>query len=239
MHINHIRKQNIPKQGIRISKGHPIKIINDLLDTKYVYNFDWLGFPIIQFPSDLIVIQELIFDYKPDIIIETGIAHGGSLIFYSSILSLMKKKYIIYGVDIKIKNKNKNKILNSNFAKNIRLIEQNSSNINLLSFFKKKIKNKKILVFLDSNHSHDHVLKELELYSQLIKKNGYLVVMDTTTEFVKKKFINKGRNFGKGNSPYTATIEFLKKNKKFKIYKHYENKAFISSCYSGFLKRIE
>ena len=90
---------------------------------------------------------------------------------------------------------------------------------------------------MDSNHSHEHVLNEIKLYSKYIKKNGYLVVMDTTTEFVKKKFINKGRNFGKGNSPFTAVKEFLKTNKSFVIDNYYEDKSFITSCFSGFLRK--
>jgi len=153
-------------------------------------------------------------------------------------MTLIKKKFKIYGIDIKIKNKNKYRILNHPIAKNIELIEKSSTDSDLLLFFKKKIKNKKTLVFLDSNHSHDHVLNEIKLFSNFIKKNGYLVVMDTTTEFVDKKHINKGRNFGKGNSPYTAVKEFSRKNKNFKICKYYENKSFITSCYSGFLKKL-
>ena len=103
---------------------------------------------------------------------------------------------------------------------------------------KLKTKNKRVLVILDSNHTADHVLEELEMYSQLIKKNDYIIVQDTIIEFINQKFINKGREFGRGNSPYTAVKKFIKKNKNFKIDKSYENKSFISQCYSGFLKRI-
>ncbi len=238
MNIDVLRRKNFKAQEKKIKNRQIIKTVNYLLDTKYVYNFDWLGIPTIQFPSDLLVIQELIYNYKPDIIIETGVAHGGTLIFYSSIMTLIKKKFKIYGIDIKIKDKNKYRILNHPIAKNIKLIEKSSTDNDLLVFFKKKIKNKKTLIFLDSNHSHDHVLNEIKLFSNFIKKNGYLVVMDTTTEFVNQKHVNKGRNFGKGNSPYTAVKEFLGKNKNFKICKYYENKSFITSCYSGFLKKL-
>ena len=237
MNINKLRKINLILQNNRIKKGDAIKLINYLLETKYIYNFNWLGIPSIQFPSDLIVFQELIYNYKPDVIIETGVAHGGSLIFYSSIMSLIKKKFKIYGIDIKIKKKNRIKISNHPLANNVELIEKNSTDNSLKDLFDKKIKNSKVLVFLDSNHSHEHVLNEIKLYSKYIKKNGYLIVMDTTTEFVKKKFINKGRNFGKGNSPFTAVKEFLKTNKSFVIDNYYEDKSFITSCFSGFLRK--
>jgi len=237
MNINKLRKINLILQNNRIKKGDAIKLINYLLETKYIYNFNWLGIPSIQFPSDLIVFQELIYNYKPDVIIETGVAHGGSLIFYSSIMSLIKKKFKIYGIDIKIKKKNRIKISNHPLANNVELIEKNSTDNSLKDLFDKKIKNSKVLVFLDSNHSHEHVLNEIKLYSKYIKKNGYLIVMDTTTEFVKKKFINKGRNFGKGNSPFTAVKEFLKSNESFVIDNYYEDKSFITSCFSGFLRK--
>ena len=237
MNINKLRKLNLNLQKNRIKKGDAYKLINYLLETKYVYNFDWLGIPSIQFPSDLIVFQEVIYNYKPDVIIETGVAHGGSLIFYSSIMSLIKKKFKIYGIDIKIKKKNRIKISNHPLANNVELIEKSSTDNSLKDLFDNKIKNSKVLVFLDSNHSHEHVLNEIKLYSKYIKKNGYLIVMDTTTEFVKKKFINKGRNFGKGNSPFTAVKEFLKTNKSLVIDNYYEDKSFITSCFSGFLRK--
>ena len=107
-----------------------------------------------------------------------------------------------------------------------------------LNKVKKITKGKKTIVILDSNHSHEHVLKEIEMYSGLIRKNGYLIVMDTAIEFVKKKHVNKGRDFGPGNSPFTAIKEFLKINSNFKVDKLYENKAIITSAIGGFLKKI-
>ncbi len=238
MHINLLRKKFLKIQE-KSKKKYGINILNKLLETRYVYHFDWFGVPTIQTPGDLMVIQDLIFKSKPDIIIETGVAHGGSLIFYSSLLSLLKvKNYKIIGIDIKIKKGNRNKILNSKVSKNIELIETSSVNHETFNKLKLKTKNKRVLVILDSNHTANHVLEELEMYSQLIKKNDYIVVQDTIIEFINKKFINKGREFGRGNSPYTAVKKFIKKNKNFKIDKSYENKSFISQCYSGFLKRI-
>ena len=237
MHINDLRKKYLKKQEISKNKNLS-KLVNLLMETKYVYHFNWLGVPTIQFPSDLIVIQEILVKYKPDIVIETGVAHGGSLLFYSSILSMVKKKYKVLGVDIKIKLNNKRRLFSKPLSSNIKLFEKNSIDSSLFKKIKKIVKEKKIIVILDSNHSHDHVLKELNMYSQLIKKNGYIIVMDTVTEFIDKKHVNKGRDFGKGNSPYTAVKVFLKTNSKFIIDKDYENKSLITSAPSGFLKKI-
>ena len=235
--INQIRKENISKQG-KLKSKIAVPMINKLLETKYVYLFDWFGLPTIQFPNDLIVMQELIYKYKPDYIIETGVAHGGTLLFYTSILKLIKKKFKVIGVDILIKLENKKKIKKHFLSKNIKLIETSSTDIKTFSKLKKITSGKKTLVVLDSNHSHKHVLEEIKLFSKLIKKNGYIVVQDTTTEFVKKKHINKNRDFGKGNNPFTAVNTFLKTNNKFKIDKYYENKSFITGCFNGFLKKV-
>ena len=135
MNINKLRKINLNLQKNRIKKGDAVKLINYLLETKYVYNFDWLGIPSIQFPSDLIVFQEVIYNYKPDVIIETGVAHGGSLIFYSSIMSLIKKKFKIYGIDIKIKKKNRINISKHPLANKIELIEKSSTDKSLQNLF--------------------------------------------------------------------------------------------------------
>jgi cephalosporin hydroxylase len=237
MHINDLRKKYLKKQEISKNKNLS-KLVNLLMETKYVYHFNWLGVPTIQFPSDLIVIQEILIKYKPDIVIETGVAHGGSLLFYSSILSMVKKKYKVLGVDIKIKLNNKKRLFSKPLSSNIKLFEKNSIDSGLFKKIKKIVKEKKVIVILDSNHSHDHVLKELNMYSQLIKKNGYIIVMDTVTEFIDKKHVNKGRDFGKGNSPYTAVKFFLKTNSKFIIDKDYENKSLITSAPSGFIKKI-
>lgn len=234
--INSIRKKYLPLQGKNIQKL-AIPTINKLLETKYVYHFDWMGVPTIQFPSDLIVMQEIIYKYKPDIIIETGVAHGGSLLFYSSILKLIKKNFLVIGVDVLIKKKNKQRLLLNKLSKNIKLLVGSSTDIKIFEKIKKFTHKKKVLVVLDSNHSHEHVLSELQIFSKLIKKDGYLIVMDTTTEYVHKKHINKNRNFGKGNNPLTAVRQFLRQNKTFLVDKLYENKSFISGCFSGFLKK--
>ena len=212
---------------------------NLLTKIRYTYNFKWLGLRTIQLPTDLIVLQELIYRQKPDVIIETGVAHGGSLIFYSSLLELLNKKFKrVIGIDILIRSKNRKKILNHPLSKNIELIQLSSTSDEILKKLK-KIRNKKIMVVLDSNHAESHVLKELEIYSELIKKGGYIVVLDTAIEFIDNKLNSKSKPFSRGNNPYTAVKKFLKRTKKFIIDREFEEKAIISNAYSGFLKRIK
>ena len=233
------RELLIKKQGQIKNKLKAYNFINFLLDTKYVYNFDWMGFPIIQFPSDIIVLQEILFKEKPDIVIECGIGRGGSLIFYSSILKLIKKKFKVVGIELKL-GKNKKKIEKSPFSKNITLIEGSSTDERSVLKIKKILKNyKKPLIILDSMHTHKHVLNELNIYYKFIKKNGYLIVLDSLIEFINKKHNDPKKKFKKGNSPYTAIVEFLKKNSNFKSDPYFENKALITSAPYGFLRKIK
>lgn len=233
------RNLQIKKQGQIRNKLKAYNFINSLLETKYVYNFDWMGFPIIQFPSDIIVIQEILFKEKPDIILECGIGRGGGLIFYSSILKLIRKKFKVIGIEVYL-GKNKEKIKKSPFSKNITLIEGSSTDEKIVHKVKKILKRyKKPLIILDSLHTHNHVLDELNIYSKFIKKNGYLIVLDSLIEFISKKHNDPSKKFRKGNSPYTAIVEFLKKNSEFKSDPYYENKALITSAPSGFLKKIK
>ncbi len=239
--IEKIRKKNINIQGTSLGKKKSLSIINQLLKTKFNYQFDWLGIPAIQFPNDILIIQELIFRQKPKIIVECGIGHGGMLIFYASILKLLNiKNFKVIGIDVFIKKKNRKKIESHSLSKYIKLYETSSIDKNFFDKFKKSTflkKNKKIII-LDSNHTKDHVTKELELYSTLMKKGEYIVVMDTIIEFINKIY-NKGKAFKKGNSPYNAVINFLKKNKNFKVDSYYENKSYLTVAKKGFLKKVK
>jgi len=205
---------------------------------EYSYHFSWLGRPIIQFPQDMVAIQEIVWRTKPDLIIETGIAHGGSLIFSASILELIGKGKVL-GIDIDIRKHNRKEIEKHPLKKRIIMLEGSSLDENILTKVKKIALNKKrILLFLDSFHTKDHVLKELELYSPLIKKGGYIIVFDTMIEFMPKGSFPK-KLWGKGNNPHTAVKKFLKKNKRFNIDKEIERKLLITSCPDGFLKCIQ
>lgn len=204
---------------------------------EYSYHFSWLGRPIIQFPQDMLAIQEIVWKVKPDLIIETGIARGGSLIFSASILELIGKGKVL-GIDIDIREHNRTEIENHKMYKRITMIEGSSiddSVVKQVYDFAKRKNN--VLIFLDSNHTHDHVLKELMLYSPLVTKGGYVVVLDTVIEDMPKSFF-KNRPWGNGNNPKTAVWEFLKINKRFKIDKEIENKLLITVAPDGYLKCV-
>ena len=208
---------------------------------QYSYHFSWMGRPIIQYPQDMIAIQEIIWKIKPDLIIETGIARGGSLIFSASILQLIGKGSVI-GIDIYIRKHNRIEIEKHPMFKRIKMIEGSSIDPNIVKKVHQFAKNKKqILVILDSNHSHEHVLKELELYSPLVTKNSYLIVFDTVIEDIStpQTASHQKRPWGKGDNPKTAVKFFLNSNKRFIIDKEIENKLLITVAPSGFLKCIK
>jgi cephalosporin hydroxylase len=214
----------------------------------YIYNFTWEGIPIIKFPSDLIVFQEIIFKLKPDLIIETGVAHGGSLVFYASIQKLYSNKARTIGVEIDFRKHNKQNTKKLFKKYNIEVINKSSISNETVKILKNKVKKfKKVLVFLDSDHSHNHVLEELNIYSKFVSKNSYIICTDTIIEFMPKKFFLKDwqknrnfqRNFDKGNSPFTALKNFLNKNKNFVIDNEYHAKSLITENPFGFIKRIK
>ena len=203
---------------------------------EYSYHFKWLGLPIIQFPQDILAVQEIIWKTKPELIIETGIARGGSMIFLASMLELLGKGKVI-GIDIDIRKHNKNEIEKHFLFKRIRKFQGSYTDSKIFNKIKKITKNKKTMVILDSNHTQQHVLKELEMYSKLVSKNCYLVVFDSIIEEMSNSFSSK-RPWGKGNNPKTAIREFLKKNSHFIIDKEIQNKLLITVAPDGFLKCI-
>jgi len=225
---------------------HSSNFFLETVKNKYSYNFCWLGLPIIQYPQDVVKIQELIWKVKPDLIIETGIAKGGSLILSASILKMLdlkyrRKKSLVIGVDIEIKKENRKKIKNHFLCNKIKLIKGSSIDERIIKKIKIKSKSfKKVMIFLDSNHSHKHVLEELRAYSGLVSKGSYLVVFDTVIEFLPKKKYSffKNRNWHPGNSPMTAISFFLKENNRFKIDKKIDQQLVISVAKNGYLKKI-
>ena len=213
-------------------------------EPKYSYNFSWMGRPIIQYPQDIIAMQELIWDIKPDLIIETGIAHGGSLIFYAAMLELNAVcagpvDAEVLGVDIDIRSHNKQAIEAHPMAKRISMIQGSSIAPDIISQVKAIAKNhKKILVCLDSNHTHEHVLAELNAYANLTSVDSYCVVFDTLIEDMPADAY-PDRPWGPGNNPRTAVWEFLKSNRQFRIDKNIDSKLLISVAPDGYLKRTE
>jgi cephalosporin hydroxylase len=214
------------------------KVHQAMVIYRYSYNFNWLGRPIIQIPEDIIAMQELIWQVKPDLIIETGIAHGGSLIFYASMLELIGGDGEVLGIDIDIREHNRVEIEKHPMFKRITMIQGSSIDGVIVKQVYKLAKGKKrILVVLDSNHTQDHVLKELELYAPLVKKGSYLVVFDTAIEDIPEDLF-PDRPWGKGNNPKTAVWEFLKTNGRFEIDKDFENKLLITVAPDGYLKCV-
>jgi len=210
----------------------------DAYKYEYSYHFKWLGRPIIQYPQDMVAIQEIIWKVKPDLIIETGIAHGGSLIFSSSMLELIGKGSVL-GIDIDIRKHNRKEIEKHPLYKRIKMIQGSSINKNVVKHVYQFAKSKKrIIVFLDSNHTHEHVLKELELYSPLVTKGSYLVVFDTIVDDMPDYYFKK-RPWGKDNNPKSAVREFLKSNNRFRVDKQLENKLLITAAPNGYLKCIK
>ena len=204
---------------------------------KYTYNFSWWGVPIIQFPQDMIAMQEIIYHVKPDYIIETGIAHGGSLIFYASLLESLHHGKVI-GVDIDIRAHNRTAIENHPMFQRIDMIEGASTDPEVILSIKKKIQNtEKVIVCLDSNHTHDHVLNELKLYSSFVTKGSYLIVFDTLIEDLSDEFF-QDRPWKVGNNPKTAVKSFLENNKDFEIDYSVEEKLLITCAPNGYLKRV-
>ena len=205
---------------------------------KYTHNFTWLGRSIIQFPQDMIAMQEIIWRVKPDLIIETGIAHGGSLIFYASLLELIGADGQVLGIDIDIREHNRVEIEKHPMFKRLTMIQGSSIDDNVAQQVNDFAKGKKqVLVALDSNHTHDHVLKELQLYSPLVTKSSYLVVFDTLIEDMPEDFFPE-RPWGKGNNPKTAVKQFLRTNTRFEIDKEIANKLLITVAPDGYLRCI-
>jgi len=234
------KAENIKKLGSQTDLSTlSNKWILDVSVCKYSYNFTWLGRPIIQFPQDIIAMQEIIWKIKPDAIIETGIAHGGSLIFYASMLELIGGDGQILGIDIDIREHNRVEIEKHPMLKRITMIEGASVNDSVARQAHDFAKDKKqILVILDSNHTHDHVLRELQIYSPLVTKGSYLVVFDTIIEDMPPDFF-PDRPWGKGNNPKTAVWEFLKTNDRFEIDKEIQNKLLITVAPDGYLKCVK
>lgn len=211
--------------------------------TKYSYNFTWMGRPIIQYPQDIVAMQEIIFSVQPDLIIETGIAHGGSLILYASLLELNAAcggpaEASILGVDIDIRTHNKEAIETHPMSKRIEMVEGSSIANEIVDTVKAKAQGKqRIMVVLDSNHTHEHVLAELEAYAPLVTKGSYCVVFDTVVEDMPKGSF-PDRPWEVGNNPKTAVWEYLKSHDEFEIDKRVQHKLLITVAPDGFLKRI-
>jgi cephalosporin hydroxylase len=231
-------EQGIEAQGGNADlkkKAHAFTEVS--INSRYSYHFSWMGRPIIQYPQDMVAMQEIIWNVKPDLIIETGIAHGGSIIFYASILELIGKGEVL-GIDIDIRDHNRREIEAHPMFKRISMIQGSAIGADIAEQVRQRAKGKKtVMVCLDSNHTHDHVLEELRLYAPLVTPGSYCVVFDTIVEDLPKGSID--RSWDVGNNPKTAVFEYLKTNSDFEIDKSIDNKLLISVAPDGYLKRIK
>lgn len=233
------------------------KLTNDWIKSvnllKYSYHFEWLGRPIIQYPQDIAAMQELIWEIKPDLIIETGIAHGGSLIFSASMLGMLDmteaiekgatldpkvSKRKVLGIDIDIRSHNRAAIEAHPMASRIQMIQGSSIAPEIIEQVRQAAQGyQRVLVCLDSNHTHDHVLAELQAYAPLTSQGSYCVVFDTVVEDMPKEMF-PDRPWGPGDNPKTAVWEYLKTHPEFEIDKSIDNKLLISVAPDGYLKRV-
>jgi cephalosporin hydroxylase len=212
------------------------------IPTRYSYNFSWLGRPIIQYPQDIVAMQELLWSIQPDLVVETGIAHGGSLILYASMLELNAAcggpgNAEVLGVDIDIRAHNRAAIEAHPLSRRIKMIQGSSIAAEVVEKVRALASSKqRVLVCLDSNHTHDHVLAELEAYAGLTSVGSYCVVFDTIVEQLPALFF-EDRPWGPGDNPWTAVREFLKSHPEFEIDKKMDHKLLISVAPDGYLKR--
>ena len=210
--------------------------INATAKHKYTYNFSWMGRPIIQFPQDMLAMQEIIWSLQPDIIVETGIAHGGSLVFYASMLELIGHGEVL-GVDIDIRQHNREAIEAHPMSKRIRMIQGSSIDPAIVEQVRQRIEGKKVLVVLDSNHTHEHVLAELRAYAPMTSVGSYCVVMDTVVEDMPEDAF-PNRPWGKGDNPKTAVWAYLEENRDFEIDQAVHSKLLITVAPDGYLRRV-
>ena len=210
---------------------------------KYYYHFSWLGLPIIQYPQDIVAMQEIIWSVQPDLIIETGIAHGGSLIFSAAMLELHAAcggdaGAEVLGIDIEVRPHNRAAIDAHPMAKRISMLEGSSIASGVIAEVRDRANGKKrVLVCLDSNHTHDHVLAELDGYAPLTSVGSYCVVLDTIIEDLSAGTFPE-RGWDRGNNPKTAAHAWLKSHPEFEIDKALQHKLLITVAPDGFLRRV-
>lgn len=210
---------------------------------KYSYNFDWLGRPIIQYPQDIVAMQELIFRIKPNLIIETGIAHGGSLVFSASMLELNAicggpADARVIGVDIDIRAHNRSAIETHPMMRRIEMFEGSSIDPGIVArVAEAAVGKERVLVCLDSNHTHDHVLAELEAYAPMVTKGSYCVVFDTVIENLPAELF-PDRPWGPGDNAMTAVTSYLASHPEFAVDAEMDAKLVVSVAPRGYLKRI-
>ena len=206
---------------------------------QYSYNFRWLGLPIIQLPQDILAMQQIIWQVRPDLIVETGVARGGSLVFYASMLELIGEDGHALGIDIDVRAHNRKALESHPMSKRIKIIDGSSIDPATVAKVREFARDRKrVLVALDSNHTHEHVLAELRSYAPLVTKGSYLVTFDTVVERLPDE-LSADRPWGKGNNPKTAVDQFLAENDRFVVDEAIEQRLAITMAPSGYLQCVK
>ncbi|TCP59801.1 cephalosporin hydroxylase [Rhodovulum bhavnagarense] len=244
------RLEQVPGDAILLESG--ADFLQSSIAARYSYNFFWLGRPIIQYPQDIVAFQELVWQVKPDVIVETGIAHGGSLILSASLLAMLElceatqagevvdpnaPRRRVVGIDIDIRAHNCAAIEAHPMAPRITMIEGSSIAPGIVDQVRDAVgAAQTVMVCLDSNHTHDHVLAELEAYAPMVTPGSYCIVYDTVVEDLPKE-LSFDRPWGPGDNPKTAVHAWLPDHPEFEIDKSIDRKLIVSVAPDGFLKR--
>lgn len=214
-----------------------LRLVIDSDKYGYAYQWTWLGLPMIQLPSDIVATQEIIWKTQPDVIIETGVAWGGSILMYASLMQLYGRGNVI-GIDLNLYDHVSDQIMSYPFSNRITLFKGSSISDEIIAKVKAMVKpNDKVMVILDSNHTHEHVLNELRAYAPLVSKDQYLVISDTIVEDIPPQ-MHRPRAWGPGNNPKTAVFEYMKESNRFEVDDYIDAKLLMTYCPMGYLKCI-
>ena len=204
----------------------------------YGYQWTWLGLPIIQLPQDIVATQEIIWATKPDVIIETGIAWGGSVVLYASILQLIGKGEVV-AIDLNLYDHVSKQIMDYPFSSRIHLYKGSSTDPGVVARVKSHVKaGQSVMVLLDSNHTHEHVLDELRTFGPMVTKGQYVVVSDTVVEDMPAQ-THRPRAWGPGNNPQTALRAYLKETDRFEIDQQVNRKLLLTYTPDGYCRCIK
>lgn len=236
--FEHERRANI--EGLRGDEDlrrRSIELLRDSGRHRYSYNFDWLGLPIIQYPQDIVAVQELLWRVRPSVVVETGVARGGSLALSATVLEILGGDGVVVGVEIGLRPENRAAILAHRLAHRIRLVDGSSTAPEVVAEVTGLIAGRgPVLVMLDSDHTHEHVRAELAAYAPLVTPDSYLVVFDTSIADMPAGYF-PGREWGPGNNPATAVQEFLGANPQFEVDEDLDAKLLLTVARGGWLHR--